>query len=390
MLKCDSCQAALVVKIHPKITKKSTVTKLIQAYQKKLATAHKQTCPFRMEAELYLLPTETKKTSTRLEPMNNLVPAHFASVLPRDVWDMIEQADPNPLILKRFDVLADLLVKDRNKPRDGAPPPWQFPKLNLPKDVIEFAGGDSDANASNEQPQKQQQPKRQSSLQNRILAKLSSNRKKHDVDAGVEHETLLLRVDAILHPRTEEEENRVQTRAQSAWESLYEGIAALTLFGWMPTMAGRATVGQGVEAANDDQVIKAGSTVSLHCPICLSSLHFKLQPYDVHHLSAAREHGVDEQGSPPNKRRRLDEKQALNPLMAHRYHCPYICGFPKDGERKGTPIWVSIASKLFSQKDDDKKHNADESDMDHLLHLLQSGVASSRGGQNIKNSALAC
>ncbi|CAB9510668.1 Nuclear-interacting partner of ALK [Seminavis robusta] len=378
MLRCVCCQAALVVKIHPKITKQSTITKLIQAYQKKLATAHKPTCRFRFEADLHFVVTNNNTTITNNNPeqtsSTTIVPHYMASILPRNVVDMIEEPDSRRLLLTRFNALAKVLhIQDHHSPDDG-PPQWQIPELTIPQNVLHFGGTTDDDEAD-------LAIKRRTSLQRRMLAKLAFNRKRPYTALGLEHETLLSRLDVILHPPTKEEEIRAHTRTQSAWESLYEGIAALALFGWIPPPTKSDTT---------TTVPKEDGIVLLHCPICLSKLRFNLHSVHHHHHSmesAAAEANNDDKEENPTKKQKLE---TLNPLAAHRHYCPYVCGFPTAEERKGTPIWQTVASKLFSfqdsheAEDDDETASKDETNndqsneatMDRLLGLLQSGVSS--------------
>ena len=161
MLKCVSCKVALMITIHSKIQKRATLQKLIRAYQTKLATAHKETCPFRFEAELYLLPPQKEeagddnddnsqpKEPPKRMPKENVVPPHFASILPRDVWEMIEQPVPLSLVQRRFQQLLEYIVqKDDTDSEEGAPPQWQFPPLILPDYVLAFQGA-NDSHISN-------------------------------------------------------------------------------------------------------------------------------------------------------------------------------------------------------------------------------------------------
>jgi len=415
--------------IHPKIQKRSTLRKLIQAYQAKLATNHQSTCPFRLEAELCLLPpskTTTTNTSSSADEnfehetdsvveqqqvtYSNLVPHLFSSILPKDVWNMVELPEPLPYLQNRFHELNKVLVQ-AVAVEDGDPPDWELPTVALPEDVLLFGCEQEkgDQTSSDEEGDGDEEARR-----NRMLGRLAFDPKEPYTARGYKQANLLSQLDEILRPH--QDDTRAQTRAQGAWEALYEGIAALALFGWIP-----APKNNSVVATTTSDETSQDRTFSLQCPVCLASLEFNMLKYDQHHSSrlspvprykdSQKEHsGKDdskEAGSPAKKRRKLqkggDEKVApsFNPLHTHRYHCPYVVGFPKDGERKGTPIWQTIASKVFAQakrtqihatpaSTEDENDAAEDSEdgdakVDRILQLLRSAVSPRPRHQGKKN-----
>ena len=416
MLQCTTCQAALAIMIHPKLTQPSSVQKVVLAYETKLATAHKPSCPFRLDAELYLVrhnkekqaAVENKSTveeeddddddgdASEEEKENpekeantthsNIIPTHLASVLPRDFWDLVEHPSPLSLLQDRFQTLCKYILNGE-EPEVGAPPKWQLPDISLPDDVLGFGVVDP----SKEQDDGDHHPS-PSKKQSRVLARLAFDPSKPYTAIGWEKQTLLTTLEEILRPHSQEDEIRAQTRAQGAWEALYEGMAALALFGWLPREEQR-------DSSSDKQ---EEASVTLRCSVCLSFLNFSLEKYDWHHHSHGRKatfgDGKGEEGDRPTKRRRLDStdnnsNSKLNPLLAHRCFCPYACGFPQHGERRGTPVWQNIVAKLIgnhkkskSDQEDDQedesnaaiKNKMDEEDsaVDRILQLLQSSVSS--------------
>lgn len=48
---------------------------------------------------------------------------------------------------------------------------------------------------------------------------------------------------------------------------------------------------------------------------------------------------------PPNKRAR--SSSGWDPLYSHRHYCPYVCGFPRHGASRATPLWKALADKLL-------------------------------------------
>lgn len=411
MLKCVSCKAALVVTINPKIQKRVTREKLIRAYQSKLATAHKELCPFRFDAELYLVKASQKRKeevtdsdeddnsdddnsqpskSDESLPRENVVPPYFASILPRDVWEMIEHPAPLSHVQARFQLLLKFIVEQdttADNAHDGAPPQLQFPPLSLAEDILAFDASDSCADSQNSAVNDTNATS--PSRKNRLLSRLAFDPKRPGTALGWEHETLLTRLEAVLQPATEEDEIRAQTRNQGAWEDLHEGFTALAVFGWTPKEDVAAPLHPSATNKSDDSKheTKGLGAVSLECSVCLASLNFNMQQYDQHHRRSSRKAKPlnDDDDAPPSKRRRLREHSrgadTLNPLTSHRYHCPYVCGFPRDGERKGTPIWQTIALKLLFNKHVasdtlDGDDGGGDAATDRLLQLLQSGVSS--------------
>lgn len=413
MLKCVSCQAALMIKIHPKIREQKTLQKLIKAYQTKLATSHSEVCPFRFDACLYLLPKNTankrKEEEEKLIIMDsddsgdddnsqakeivhqriqteNVVPPLFASILRKDVWSMIENPDPVKLVQARFQQLRTSILRQAGDSHgEGAPPQWQFPPLILSEDILAFdvAHENNITTAPSITPSKK-------SRKNTLLARLAFDPKRPLTAMGVEKETLLTRLEEIMVPPTEEDEIRARTRNQEAWEHLEEGLAALALFGWVP----KGKVADATSPANRGDATKGA--VSLECPVCLAKLNFNMQQYDRHHHQHHSPRKMKPVGddTPPSKRRRLEgetnEPETLQPLTSHRYYCPYVCGFPRDGERKGTPVWQTIVSKLFLHKKSEDKNDSDNDDdgdaaTERLLQLLQSGVSRQKYGKDAKN-----
>ena len=400
-----------MIKIHPKIREKKTLQKLTMAYQAKLATSHTEACPFRFDACLYLLPKKTasKEKEEKLIIMDsddsvdddnlqakefllqqiqteNVVPPLFASILPKDVWAMIEKPDPVKLVQARFQQLrTSILHQAGDSHGEGAPPQWQFPPLVLSDDVLAFdvAHETNITTAPSVTPSKK-------SRKNTLLARLAFDPKHPLTAMGVEKETLLTRLEEIMVPPTKEDEIRAQTRNQEAWEHLQEGLAALALFGWVP----KAKAADTTSPANSSDATKG--VVSLECPVCLARLNFNMQQYDHRHHQHHSPRKMKPVGddAPSSKRRRLtsekNEPETLQPLASHRYHCPYVCGFPRDGERKGTPIWQTIVSKLFLHKKSEDKNDSDNDDdgdatTERLLQLLQSGVSKQKYGKDAKD-----
>lgn len=89
LLACETCQASLVVTIHPKL-KAAAVKKIAGIYQKRLCTSHKITCPFRCDS----VPGRSDEMET--------VPSFFAPVLPPDMIDLVENPRPQTMMRERM------------------------------------------------------------------------------------------------------------------------------------------------------------------------------------------------------------------------------------------------------------------------------------------------
>lgn len=319
---------------------------------------------------------------------SNIIPTYLASVLPRDVWELVEHPTPLSLVKDRFHTLCHFILKDEVEAKDGSPPKWQCPDILLPDDVLAFGSKDDHEVAKEGEEGKTAGGKQHtsSSKTSRMLSRLAFDPSKPYSAIGWEKQTLLTQLEEILRPHAKEDEIRAQTRAQGAWEALYEGIAALALFGWMPP---KDKDHNDVKSSDSDEM---GSSVTLECSVCISLLTFELEKYDWHHHSHGRKATIgdkkhDDEGR-PIKRRKLDHETArtkLNPLLGHRYHCPFVCGFPRDGKRKSIPLWQAIAVKLLiEQKDKENAGGADkgedtdddESGLCRILQILESSVSS--------------
>ena len=99
-------------------------------------------------------------------------------------------------------------------------------------------------------------------------------------------------------------------------------MVALAVLGWRPTRTEQPTGGTGRLA------------VSLHCPLCLADIELLLV-------------GAGEKEFPSDSRN-CKRKQAryCNPYDAHRYYCPFICGFPSTLTTEGTPLWKVLLKKM--------------------------------------------
>ena len=100
-------------------------------------------------------------------------------------------------------------------------------------------------------------------------------------------------------------------------------MVGLAVLGWRPTRTDGDLTGHTGQLA-----------VSLHCPLCLADMEFSL-------IRAGEE-------VCPSDLRNMQKKHArhCNPYDAHRYYCPFICGFPSTLTTMGTPLWKALLTKI--------------------------------------------
>lgn len=414
MLQCIHCKANLAIIIHPKLTNTKSIRKLVTTYQEKLASTHSPSCFFRLDAEQYINDdnnTLQQDNTTKNSSTGCVVPPLLIPILPSNVLKLLESPSPLPLLKDRFVALMEILLKDAEI-REGEPPKWEFPPFVLPKDILQFDGADdksvivSSTNEDNISTSPTTgSPKKSPSRKRRLLARLAFDPHHPETAIGYEKENLLSKLEKLfMPPENETEEIRAQTRAQGAWEDFYEVIVALALFGWTPYTTNSTNNMLQSSAENSKDV----PVVCLECSVCLSKMDFQMHEYDHHHhhhrtspnkkkvlYGSDSEEELDEEAhntTPPRKRRKLGQHPhhyvtKINPVLSHRFYCPIVCGFPRDGARRGDPLWKIIASKLLHTKkeqpncgDDQQGVDVENDDgevaMERILQLLDAGVSS--------------
>eukprot|EP00980_Cylindrotheca_fusiformis_P021439 scaffold8301_cov184-Cylindrotheca_fusiformis.AAC.7 len=111
MLACSTCNAALAITLPSGLSTK-VMERICDSYREKLALAHKQNCPFKIDGEQFL----------RLQNRNgeDLIPPYLASVLPQDCVELLEKPFPSALLLERIKQLDE-----------HCPPTYEYPKLEV-------------------------------------------------------------------------------------------------------------------------------------------------------------------------------------------------------------------------------------------------------------------
>lgn len=90
-------------------------------------------------------------------------------------------------------------------------------------------------------------------------------------------------------------------------------------------------------------VTEQSSSITLQCELCQKASEV---PYVV---SDAPQDDTVADTEPATKRLR---SSTWDPLMSHRYYCPYVCGFPRQGAARGTPLWRALADRLVERSKD--------------------------------------
>ena len=104
-----------------------------------------------------------------------------------------------------------------------------------------------------------------------------------------------------------------------------EIIALLVLLGWK---------------ARETTISTKETTLSLTCELCQSNSNVALA------VSSSGNEASGEQEPPPPKRAKTSS--GFNILSSHRHYCPYVCGFPRNGALRTTPLWKSLADKILT------------------------------------------
>jgi len=295
VLVCCQCRAVLVV-FFPQDAGLpiEATTRLTRLYETKLRTAHKDTCMYRKEAELL-----EGSADAAVSPVDGAL-ADAESATEDESKDNELQQREQRMLPALYEGIVPPSVRDLLE----APSPvklfraqWKYWTNVLSK------SSDGRLAVANELPQ--------------ALVDFK-------IDGDDDERPAFERIVALM--KGEDEGGPTQTKGD---DSKYADLAvALTLCGWYrcPT--------KDISAVD----------VSAECPFCLSR-------FDVTGAGGASKEGVPAEGAseehqPPHKRRRTT-KPPSNPLDAHRYYCPYACGFPVDGATEATPLWRSLAERLL-------------------------------------------
>jgi len=136
--------------------------------------------------------------------------------------------------------------------------------------------------------------------------------------------------------------NTENSRSEDLVKEDTESVAALLLLGWR----------------FEDT---AETAVVCQCRLCHCRLTIPTDKVDI---------PSDER---PTKRARMDP---IDPFLAHRHYCPYVCGFPIHGAPRAKPIWQSLLDRLRNEFNAATRDTAEKDSIWIQVHkVLQSGIS---------------
>ena len=100
-------------------------------------------------------------------------------------------------------------------------------------------------------------------------------------------------------------------------------VALILLLGWEPKESGG----------------KDKASISFSCQLCRATA-------DVPCKDEGDDDG-DKETDTTEPQAKRSRPSGWDPLYAHRHYCPYVCGFPRKGASRGTPLWKSLADKVL-------------------------------------------
>ena len=129
-------------------------------------------------------------------------------------------------------------------------------------------------------------------------------------------------------------------------------LVGLAVLGWKPTTTDKYPNGRTSSLA-----------VLLRCPLCLSDMELSLIGT-----------GEEECASDSQKRQKRLPRH-INPFDAHRYYCPFICGFPSTMTTSGTPLWKVLLEKIEGRpRSRAVEHDSWPSETTKMCAIVQSGI----------------
>jgi len=296
MLACanPSCRAAICIDINPALSIESA-QKLALQYRQMLATAHATTCPFRSDAERWLLDEERKKQSDGFVLPPYLIPVSNEFVLLEDLG-----AGVGGLVARKMIRTASLHMSEY---LENANMGLSDLDLSLPQEVIDLA-----EKASISFPVNDSAVHRLSSLIFSVLA----GELQEGGDCNSRDMARVLSDD-------------------DDFPKLATNLPLLAAFGWrIPSVAGSSS-------ADDSALIE--------CPLCLARVVVSTDTTDEPPTKRQRT------GEMPLRR------QTMDLLNSHRRYCPYVCGSRRSTAIEAVPGWKAILAMIIKQYHDSEKRS---------------------------------
>ncbi|KAL7575912.1 hypothetical protein ACA910_000712 [Epithemia clementina (nom. ined.)] len=339
VLQCDECHAIVAIVVNPRLSKNGS-DRLIAWYQTQMADVHKVSCPFRRMAQQYFCGNNKNNNNKKTDNDTTLT-----NVRPRQ----------HVTTFSSFTVLASVLPIQEVELLEHVRPTIRV--RTLVEQLLSMAGSSNLNSYMNDVPSHIA-----SVLMIHQTEGADTNSNNHSINS------VLTRILNHLVPEQERQE-RIGTD-EAAWET----SLLLVLFGWRAHPPPEAhSVSQVVEETTQNQPTTARADRKLHCPLCLATLDFptNFNNNNVPSSSSARAHSeasdggatpeencaVEETPTPKSSKRRRTKAQ-VGPWNAHRYYCPYMCGFPQPLATTTTsssskPVWRDMVDKLLLLSSDD-------------------------------------
>jgi C3HC zinc finger-like len=328
-LVCPSCDAVLVVLV-PQLLSTTAKLDLIRHYQQQLWQAHKIPCRHRKETEYLINVAFKPQKGNHRNRQSPVVPTLLAralqsqSTMSASSLELVEQACPWLMFRQKWLQVYPHVSEIKQS-------------VQLPDKLLYFRNESSESTKT---------------ILNRILDTLQNM----EVDDGED----TTKFQFLRNLKTPIEIQAAET------------AAALVLTGW--------EICQCNDAVCSDTTSSVGAIppiVSIECIFCLSK-HPLTQPSTDTDVSSPQQ---------PTKRQRTIPSLWNEPFAAHRYYCPWVCGFPLtcDDDNKNlttptpVPLWQILADRLMTPpmvRGDTQNH--DTQSVITIHQQLRAGVSSLR------------
>lgn len=308
MLACTSpsCRAAICVDISPTLSAESA-QKLAKQYRQMLATAHTTVCPFRSDAERWLLDEDSKMQS------EGFVVSPYLLQMAND-YVVLENLAAGGLVTRKMIRAAAVQISEHLEQANMG-----LSKLNItiPEKLVEFveneasvAGTTLDAVGS--------EAAEVDRVSGWIYSALAGELKRSGDISG-----------EILAKRASDDDD---------FDKLVTNAPLLAALGWRPAVA-------DADNSSDDAAV-------VECPLCLARTS----------LTCCTDTSAGD--APPAKRQRTSDggdtsssSPPVDLLSSHRHYCPYVCASTCSIEGATMPGWKGIFAMIAKQYRD--KENTD-------------------------------
>ena len=340
MLACtsSSCRAAICIDIGPSLSAESA-RMLAMQYRQMLATVHTSICPFRSDAERWLLDEGSKKQSEGFVVSPFLLPM-------ADDYVLLEDLAAGGLVARKMIRAAAVQLNEHFERANMG-----LSKLNVavPRTLVEFV------------------EKEVAAAESATAGAITSDKLESDADrvSGWIYTAL-----AGELKRSEKDSGNVLAKEVSGdddFANLVTNVPLLAALGWRPAVS-------STDDTSDDAAM-------VECPLCLARISL---------TSCQEAHAGD---APPTKRRRTSggdatssKHQPVDMLTSHRHYCPYVAQGGCNVEGGALPGWKGILGMIGKQNRD--KENTSCSSGVEMDKRVSTGEESFRSVRSLLRNAL--